>query len=139
MATAEVALAAMACGAEVDVVHADGTRGTLRALELADMRPHEDASPYLVTAVRWPVPEKGVGVDVVELGEQGRWLPAVAIATVAHGTHARTAVALRDGARFVVEVDDPVEVVVTRATGSLPPSWIAAQVRASVDRARSAT
>jgi carbon-monoxide dehydrogenase medium subunit len=144
MPTSEVALAAMAAGADATVVRRDGSTSLLEGDELADLRTPADESPYLLTGLRWPVPppEMDVGVDVVELGEQGGWLPALAVTTLVHArdgevTRASAAVGLRDGRKFVLAAADPGEVrdAAARAGTALPAEWVAAQVAASVARA----
>ena len=148
LGTSEVALAALASGAEVIVADVGGSRRVLRSDELAAMRPADDRSPYLVLAVRWPAPpsDARVGVDVVELGEQHDWLPAVALASVVHSVDgapalARTAVGFRSGERALVTLDEPtgdVEAAVrasVNGSGGFPAGWVAAQVADSLARA----
>jgi CO/xanthine dehydrogenase FAD-binding subunit len=132
--TSELTLAAMAAGAEVTAVGLDGEPCVL--VDLADLRPRADVSPFLLTGIRWPVPpdDVAVGVDVVEVGEQGGWLPALAIATVVHAragaiVHARSAVGLRDGRKLVLGPDDEPEGT------AFPADWIATHVADSVARA----
>jgi hypothetical protein len=96
------------------------------------MRPSVDVSPYLVTDVRWPASAAPTGVDVVELGEQRGWLPALAIVSVARDDRAVAAVALRDAGPFMVEAGPDI----CEYGSALPAPWVAAQIRASLARAQ---
>jgi CO/xanthine dehydrogenase FAD-binding subunit len=134
LATSEVTLAAMAAGADVVVRRLDGSTAVLRGDALANLRPAGDESPFLVTAIRWPVPAEQPGIDVIELGEQGGWLPALAIVTQVCGAEARVAVGVRGGRKSVLAltVGDDVRL---DDTGPLPPEWVGRQVAASIERA----
>jgi carbon-monoxide dehydrogenase medium subunit len=132
--TSEVTLAVMAAGAEVVLRRLDGSEAVLRGDELADLRPAADESPFLVTAIRWPVPAGEVGTDVVEVGEQGGWLPALAIVTQVTGGRARVAFGVRGGGKRCLELGLTEEITLDDA-GPLPPAWVARQLAASIERA----
>ena len=156
--TSELALAAMAAGAEVSAIDSGGQPRVLGGDDLARLRPGSDESPYLVTGVRWPIPPVDVelGVDVIELGEQGNWLPVLAITTLVHAkgdgiTVARAAIGVRDGRKSVLVLDDPLgawdlesrigEQITSRVNGEsvFPVEWVAAHAADSIRRAAART
>lgn len=150
--TAELPLAAFVAGAHVLGVARDGTHMSLGAAQWAQLRPADDVSPLLVTALEWPRIDNVASTGFVELGEQATFVPEVAIAWMAF--HARdeaeeelrVGVALREGGRFLVAAGrggpSPDEVAAAMASAGvesrLSPTWLSDVIGDAAGTARGA-
>ena len=140
--TAELPLAALVAGASLTGFRRDGTEVRFTGPELAALRPVDDSSDVLLTALEWPAHRNGHVAGFAEVGEQREWIPAVAIGWLADRAagpslrvpHARVGVALREGGRFLLSraegtrcsAEDVEQAAQTAAAEtSLPASWLA--------------
>jgi len=110
--TAELPLAALVAGASLTGFRRDGSVVRLTGPELAALRPLDDHSDLLLTALEWPVHRNGHAAGFAEVGEQRSWVPAVAIGWLADhpagpahpAPHTRVGVALRADGRFLLSL-----------------------------------
>ena len=140
--TAELPLAALVAGASLTGFRRDGTAVRLTGPELAALRPLDDHSDLLLTALEWPVHRNGHAAGFAEVGEQRSWVPAVAIgwladhpAGPAHPTpHTRVGVVLRAGGRFLLSLAEGTRCSASGVQDALavaaihtefPASWLA--------------
>jgi CO/xanthine dehydrogenase FAD-binding subunit len=110
--TAELPLAALVAGASLTGFRRDGSAVRLTGPELAALRPLDDHSDLLLTALEWPVHRNGHAAGFAEVGEQRSWVPAVAFGWLADhpagpghpAPHTRVGVALRAGGKFLLSL-----------------------------------
>lgn len=140
--TAELPLAALVAGATLTGLRRDGSQVRLTGPELGALRPLDDHSDLLLTALEWPVRRNGHAAGFAEFGEQRSWIPAIAVGWLAdHPTgpahpapHTRIGVALRAGGRFLLDLAEGSRCSAARIEGAVaaaaihtefPASWLA--------------